>query len=76
MTQRRIYTEDRILRLPLRRLVHGCSALARVVRGRLLELREEDFVTAASISAASEPPIISGYLLSSFLSYLGIRHRR
>ena len=50
--------------------VIGWSGLARVVRGRLLELREEDFVTAARISAASEPVIIVGHLLPSFLSYL------
>ena len=50
--------------------VIGWSGLARVVRGRLLELREEDFVTAARISAASEPAIIVGHLLPSFLSYL------
>ena len=42
--------------------VIGWSGLARVVRGRLLELREEDFVTAARISAASEPAIIVGHL--------------
>ena len=50
--------------------VIGWSGLARVVRGRLLELREEDFVTAARISAASEPAIIVGHLLPSFMSYL------
>jgi len=50
--------------------VIGWSGLARVVRGRLLELREEDFVTAARISAASEPAIITGHLLPSFMSYL------
>ena len=50
--------------------VIGWSGLARVVRGRLLELREEDFVTAARISGASEPAIIIGHLLPSFMSYL------
>jgi len=48
----------------------GWSGLARVVRGKLLELREEDFVMAARISGTSERGIITGHLLPSFLSYL------
>jgi len=48
----------------------GWSGLARVVRGRLLELREEDFVMAARISGASSLSIIVRHLLPSFLSYL------
>ena len=48
----------------------GWSGLARVVRGKLLELREEDFVMAAKISGTSEPRIIARHLLPSFLSYL------
>jgi len=48
----------------------GWSGLARVVRGKLLELREEDFVMAARISGTSEPRIIARHLLPSFLSYL------
>ena len=35
----------------------GWTGLARVVRGRLLELREEDFVMAAKISGTSEAHI-------------------
>ena len=50
--------------------VIGWSGLARVVRGKLLELREEDFVMAARISGASEPGIIVRHLLPSFASYL------
>ncbi len=46
------------------------SGLARVVRGKFLELREEDFVMAAKISGASDQRIITGHLLPSFLSYL------
>ena len=46
------------------------TGLARVVRGRLLELREEDFVMAAKISGATDPVIIARHLLPSFLSYL------
>jgi len=48
----------------------GWSGLARVVRGKLLELREEDFVMAAKISGSNELRIISRHLLPSFLSYL------
>jgi len=48
----------------------GWCGLARVVRGKLLELREEDFITAARISGASDIKIITGHLLPSFLSYL------
>jgi len=48
----------------------GWCGLARVVRGKLLELREEDFVMAAKIAGASELRIIVNHLLPSFLSYL------
>jgi len=48
----------------------GWCGLARVVRGKLLELREEDFVMAARISGSNELRIISRHLLPSFLSYL------
>ncbi|RLE09487.1 ABC transporter permease [Candidatus Aerophobetes bacterium] len=48
----------------------GWCGLARVVRGKFLELREEDFVMAAKITGASEGRIITRHLLPSFLSYL------
>lgn len=48
----------------------GWCGLARVVRGKLLELREEDFVVAAKIAGANEGRIITRHLLPSFLSYL------
>ena len=48
----------------------GWSGLARVVRGKLLELREEDFVMAARISGTNESRIIARHLLPSFSSYL------
>lgn len=44
--------------------------LARVVRGKLLELREEDFAMAAKIAGATDGRIITRHLLPSFLSYL------
>lgn len=48
----------------------GWPGLARVVRGKLLELREEDFVMAARVSGAKEIGIITRHLLPSFASYL------
>lgn len=48
----------------------GWTGLARVVRGKLLELREEDFAMAAKIAGANEGRIIVRHLLPSFLSYL------
>jgi peptide/nickel transport system permease protein len=44
--------------------------LARVVRGKLLQLREEDFALAAKIAGAGDWQIITRHLLPSFLSYL------
>ena len=48
----------------------GWTNLARVVRGELLVLREEDFVMAAKISGATGGSIIGRHLLPSFFSYL------
>jgi len=48
----------------------GWAGLARVVRGKLLSLREEDFAMAAKISGATNARIITRHLVPSFLSYL------
>jgi peptide/nickel transport system permease protein len=48
----------------------GWTGLARVVRGKLLALREEDFVMAARLVGASNPRIIVHHLLPSFFSYI------
>jgi peptide/nickel transport system permease protein len=48
----------------------GWTGLARVVRGKILSLREEDFVTAARISSAGPLSIIFRHLLPGFTSYL------
>ena len=48
----------------------GWTGLARVVRGKLLELREEDFVMAARIAGQGAGDIIRRHLLPSFMSYL------
>jgi peptide/nickel transport system permease protein len=48
----------------------GWAGLARVVRGKLLELRENDYVTAAKIASATDLQIIFDHLLPGFTSYL------
>jgi peptide/nickel transport system permease protein len=46
------------------------TGLARVVRGRFLALREEDFILAARLSGSSEMRIILQHMVPSFLSYI------
>jgi peptide/nickel transport system permease protein len=46
------------------------TGLARVVRGRFLALREEDFVLSARLVGSSEPRIILIHMVPSFLSYI------
>ncbi len=48
----------------------GWTGLARVVRGRFLSLREEDFVMAARLDGASERRIIFRHMVPSFLSHI------
>jgi peptide/nickel transport system permease protein len=48
----------------------GWCGLARVVRGKVLELRGEDFVMAAKIAGTHQGGILVRHLLPSFLSYL------
>lgn len=48
----------------------GWTELARVVRGRFLALREEDFVTAAELAGASQMRIIFRHMVPSFLSHI------
>ncbi len=48
----------------------GWCRLARVVRGKLLSLKGEDFVIAAKLAGAGSFRIINRHLLPSFLSYL------
>jgi peptide/nickel transport system permease protein len=48
----------------------GWTELARVVRGRFLSLREEDFVTAAELAGASRMRIIFRHMVPSFLSHI------
>lgn len=48
----------------------GWTGLARVVRGKMLSMREEDFVMAARLDAESEWRIITRYMLPGFASYI------
>ncbi|ALS28337.1 peptide ABC transporter permease [Paenibacillus sp. 32O-W] len=48
----------------------GWTGLARVVRGKILSLREEDFTMAARLAGASDIRIIRKHLLPSFASYI------
>ena len=48
----------------------GWTDLARVVRGKFLSLREEDFVMAAELAGAGRLRIIFRHMLPSFLSHI------
>ncbi|MBN1979755.1 MAG: ABC transporter permease [Anaerolineae bacterium] len=46
------------------------TGMARVVRGRFLAMREEDFVLAARLAGSNEMRIILRHMLPSFLSHI------
>ncbi len=48
----------------------GWTALARVVRGRFLSLREEDFVMAARLDGASQRKVMFRHMLPAFYSHI------
>ncbi len=48
----------------------GWTGLARVVRGRFLAMRSEEFVTAAQLDGASDMRIILRYMAPSFASHI------
>lgn len=48
----------------------GWTSLARVVRGRFLSLREEDFVLAARLDGVSELRVIFRHMIPSFTSHI------
>ncbi len=48
----------------------GWTTMARVVRGRFLALRSEDFVTAAELAGAGQLRIIFRHMVPSFLSHI------
>ena len=48
----------------------GWTGLARVVRGKFLSLREEDFVMAARLAGSSEMRIVVRHMVPSFASHI------
>lgn len=48
----------------------GWTGLCRVVRGKILQLREEDFVIAARLNGARTHHIIFKHMIPSFMSYI------
>lgn len=48
----------------------GWTSLARVTRGKILSLKNEDFVVAAQVCGASTARIIRVHLIPSFLSHI------
>lgn len=48
----------------------GWTGLAREVRGRLLAMREEDFILAARFSGSNELRIIFRHMIPSFMSHI------
>ena len=50
--------------------LYGWTELARVVRGRLLAMREEDFIVAARLTGARDVEIIFHHMVPNFASHL------
>jgi len=48
----------------------GWTELARVVRGRFISLRQEDFIMAAELLGCSKPRIIFRHMVPSFISHI------
>ena len=48
----------------------GWPGLARVVRGKFLSLREEDFITSALLDGVKTPSVIFRHMLPSFMSHI------
>src|SRR5690606_3640526 len=48
----------------------GWTSLARVVRGRFLAMKNEDFVAAARLDGAGEMDVILRHMLPSFASHI------
>ncbi len=48
----------------------GWTGLARVVRGKFMAVKQEDFVMAAELDGCSDVKIVFRYLLPSFFSYI------
>jgi len=50
--------------------IFGWTSLARTVRGKMLSLREEDYVMSAKLDGENEGSIITRYMLPGFASYI------
>jgi peptide/nickel transport system permease protein len=50
--------------------IRGWTGLARVVRGRFLAMREEEFIIAARTVGATTPAIIARHMVPAFMSHL------
>lgn len=50
--------------------IFGWTSLARTVRGKMLSMREEDYVMAAKLDGENEWSIITRYMLPGFASYI------
>lgn len=50
--------------------IFGWASLARTVRGKMLSLREEDYVMSARLDGENEWSIITRYMLPGFTSYI------
>lgn len=48
----------------------GWTGLARVVRGKFMSMKNEDFITAARLAGVSDMKIIFKHLVPGFMSYL------
>jgi len=48
----------------------GWTGLARTIRGKMLSLREEDYVMSAKLDGEGEGSIIARYMLPGFASYI------
>jgi len=48
----------------------GWTTLARVIRGKFISLREEDFIMAAKVSGSSEFNIIIRHMVPNFIGYI------
>ena len=68
---RPLAVDTRLLRYHHHPVADRWSGIAGIVRGKFLELREEDFVTAADCRGWSQAPaVIFRHLVPSFASYL------
>ena len=61
---------ERYLAITVILSLYAWTELARVVRGRFLAMREDDFITAAKLAGASDFRIIFRHMVPNFTSHL------